>query len=54
MYLFRFYPETWVLVVESAFSNKGINKTQQIGHCHLEHSYGMTLASYTKRYNKQF
>ena len=26
-----------------------INKTKLIDHCHLEHSYGMTLASRTKR-----
>ena len=46
----------WALVLENLFSNNGwwpplisvprnINKTHQIGHCHLEYSYGMTLAS---------
>ena len=37
-----------------SFQFLDINETQYIGHCHLEHSYSMTLASRTKHNNKQF
>ena len=37
-----------------SFQFLDINETQKIGQCHLEHTYSMTLASPTKRNNKQF
>ena len=37
-----------------SFQFLDITKTQLMGNCHLEHPYGMTLASLINRNNKQF